>query len=165
MKPRSQASKTSTGKYEEYCWETPQEFFHKLNDEFGFTLDVCANEENHKCDIYYSEKDDGLKRDWGNNICWMNPPYGSKISKWVQKAFEESRNGAIVVCLLPARTDTRWWWDYCIKGEIRFIKGRLKFKGRNKKGQSVNYPASFPSAIVIFKGDTKPSIVNNKGTA
>ena len=157
MKPRNLTTKVSFRMNEEHCWETPQDFFDRLKDEFGFTLDVCANEENYKCDKYFCEKDDGLKKDWGNNICWMNPPYGTKISKWLKKAFDESKKGTTVVCLLPARTDTRWWWEYCMKGEIRFIKGRLKFKGRNKKGKLVNYPASFPSAIVIFRGVRIPS--------
>jgi len=96
------------------------------------------------------QRENGLEQDW-KGVCFMNPPYGNKISKWVKKAFEESQKGVIVVCLLPARTDTRWWWDYCMQGEIRFIKGRLKFKGRNTKGELVNYPATFPSAIVVFK--------------
>jgi len=138
-----------------YEWETPQDFFDKLNKEFVFTLDVCADKENHKCKNYFSEKDDGLNKDWKNNVCWMNPPYGIKISKWVKKAYEESRKGTLVVCLVPSRTETRWWWDYCMKGKIRFIKGRLKFKGRNTKGELVNHPATFPSAIVIFKPKLK----------
>ncbi len=83
----------------------------------------------------------------------MNPPYGRKICKWVRKAFEESLDGTTVVCLLPTRTDTAWWWDYCMLGEIRFIRGRLKFKGKNEDGVDVNYPATFPSAIVIFRWD------------
>jgi len=144
-------SKICYQKSKVYCWETPQDFFDELNKEFGFTLDVCANEENHKCNMYFTEEEDGLSKDWGKNVCWMNPPYGSKISKWVKKAFEESEKEATIVCLLPARTDTRWWWNYCMKGEIRFIKGRLKFKGKNLKGELVNYPATFPSVVVIFK--------------
>lgn len=143
-------SKITFQKSGQYCWETPEDFFQELNKEFNFNLDVCANEENHKCDIYFSEEQDGLNQNWKGN-CWMNPPYGTKISKWVKKAFEESQKGVLVVCLLPARTDTKWWWDYCMKGKIRFIKGRLKFKGRNTKGELVNYPATFPSAVVIFK--------------
>jgi phage N-6-adenine-methyltransferase len=135
-----------------YCWETPQDFFDKLHREFNFTIDVCANKENNKLDIYYSEEDNALEKDWGGNVCWMNPPYGREISKWVKKAFEESKRGTTVVCLIPSRTETKWWWNYCMKGEIRFIKGRLKFKGRNTKGELVNYPATFGCAVVIFKG-------------
>ena len=134
-----------------YIWETPQDFFEKINQEFNFTLDVCANKDNAKCKNYFSPIDNGLIKDWGNNICWMNPPYSIEISQWVKKALLESKKRATVVCLLPVRSDTRWWWNYCMQGEIRFIKGRLKFKGRNKDGKSVNYPATFPSALVIFK--------------
>ena len=134
-----------------YCWATPKEFFKKLDDEFHFDIDVCANAENHKCKKYYTEKQDALKQDWKGKVCFMNPPYGIKIPLWIKKAYEESKKGATVVCLVPARTETRWWWDYCMKGKIRFIKGRIKFLGRNTKGELVNYPATFPSAIVIFK--------------
>lgn len=78
----------------------------------------------------------------------MNPPYGREIGKWVRKAYESSLGGTTVVCLLPARTDTRWWHDYCMKGEIRFIRGRLKFGGHKNS-------APFPSAVVIFRGNKK----------
>lgn len=123
-------------------WATPQSFFNKMASEFDFQTDVCANEENAKCENYYTEEMDGLAQEW-NGVCWMNPPYGRAIGAWVQKAYESSLNGATVVCLLPARTDTKWWHDYCMKGEIRLIKGRLKF------GDSKN-SAPFPSAVVIF---------------
>lgn len=85
----------------------------------------------------------------------MNPPYGHEISKWIKKAYKESQKGALVVCLIPSRTDTNWWWEYCMKGEIRFIRGRLKFKGRNIKGEMVNYPATFGNAVVIFRGEVR----------
>ena len=124
-------------------WETPQDFFDKLNQEFHFDIDVCATARNAKCEKYYSPKDDGLKQAWCGT-CWMNPPYGREITQWMQKAYESALEGATVVCLVPARTDTRWWHDYCLKGEIRFIKGRLKF------GHAKN-SAPFPSAIVIFR--------------
>ena len=89
-------------------------------------------------------KQDGLQQNW-TGMCWMNPPYGKEIGKWLKKAYESSINGAIVVCLIPARTDTAWWHDYVMKGKIRFIRGRLKFGG-NKNS------APFPSAIVVFSG-------------
>lgn len=124
-------------------WATPQLFFDRYNDVYGFTLDVCALKENAKCSSYFTKEQDGLKQEWCG-ICWMNPPYGRAIKDWVKKAYESSLNGATVVCLLPARTDTAWWHDYCMKGQIEFIRGRLKF------GDAKN-SAPFPSAIVVFK--------------
>ncbi len=127
-------------------WETPQWLFDKLDKEFHFTLDVCALPETAKCKNYYTPQIDGLKQDWEDNICWMNPPYGREVGVWIEKAYKESLKGAIIVCLIPSRTDTKYWHDYCMKAnEIRFIKGRLKF------GDSKN-SAPFPSAIVIFNG-------------
>ena len=123
-------------------WETPQWLFDLLNKEFKFTLDVCATKKNTKCKRYYTPKDNGLKQNW-KGTCWMNPPYGNAIASWIRKAKEEASKGATVVCLVPARTDTEWWWSNCIYGEVRFLKGRLKF------GNSTN-AAPFPSAVVIF---------------
>ncbi|MEV2910660.1 DNA N-6-adenine-methyltransferase [Paenibacillus larvae] len=125
-------------------WETPQYLFDDLNVEFGFELDVCALPENAKCKRYFTPSEDGLKQEW-KGVCWMNPPYGRQISKWIQKAYESSLEGATVVGLVPSRTDTKWWHDYCMKGEIRFIKGRLKFGGSP-------HNAPFPNAVVIFRG-------------
>ena len=124
-------------------WSTPQDLFERLNAVYSFTTDVCATVENRKCEHYYDEEMDGLKQTW-RGVCWMNPPYGREIGKWIQKAYESSLEGATVVCLVPSRTDTRWWHDYAMKGEIEFIKGRLKF------GNAKN-SAPFPSAIIIFK--------------
>jgi len=137
-------------------WETPQDFYDKLNQEFGFQLDPCCSKETAKCDRYYTDIEDGLAQSWGGYKVFMNPPYGRDIGKWIKKAYEESLKGSLVVCLIPARTDTRWWWDYCIRGEVRFIKGRLKFKGLNGKGEIVNNSATFPSAVVIFKPGGHP---------
>ena len=104
---------------------------------------IAAAPENAKCSKYYSKEDDGLAQEW-RGVCWMNPPYGRGIGAWVRKAFETAESGrGMVVCLLPARTDTSWWHDYAMKGEIVFLRGRLKF------GEAKN-SAPFPSAIVIF---------------
>jgi len=124
-------------------WATPQDFFNKLNSEFNFTLDVCATSENAKCSEYFTEADDGLSQEWAG-VVWMNPPYGRTIGAWVKKADEACKKGATVVCLVPARTDTKWWHDYCINKEVRFIKGRLKF------GDAKN-SAPFPSAVVVMR--------------
>lgn len=123
---------------------TPQEFFNRLNDEFNFTVDVCATPENAKCNRYYTKQDDGLSHDWVGNV-WMNPPYGREIGLWMEKANKAAKSGATVVCLVPARTDTAWWHEHVIKHEVRFIKGRLKFGGAKNS-------APFPSAVVVMRG-------------
>lgn len=129
-------------------WATPQWLFDRLNAEFAFTLDVCATAENAKCPKFFTKEDDGLKQEWSGR-CWMNPPYGREIGKWVQKAFQSASDGATVVCLIPARTDTRWFHKYCKHGEVRLLAGRLKF---NDGADS----APFPSALVIFHAHLDP---------
>lgn len=126
-------------------WSTPQELFDKLNAEFHFNLDVCANEFNHKCAAYYDRQQNGLTMPWKDHIVWCNPPYGREIGEWVKTAyFEHKAHRTTIVMLLPARTDTKWFHDYILgKTTIRFLKGRLKF------GDSKN-SAPFPSMIVIY---------------
>lgn len=124
-------------------WETPKDLFDKLNNEFHFTLDVCATPENAKCDSFYTKEQDGLSQPW-EGVVWCNPPYGKQIGSWVRRGFFASISGNTVVMLLPARTDTRWFHEYIYgKAEIRFIRGRLKF------GESKN-SAPFPSMVVVF---------------
>lgn len=127
-------------------WETPQPLFDLLDNEFLFTLDVCATDKTAKCENYFTPEDDGLAQEWEGHRCWMNPPYGDEISAWIEKAYRAAQHkGTLVVCLLPARTDTSWWWDYCRHGQIRFLRGRLKFGG-------AEHSAPFPSAVVVFDG-------------
>jgi site-specific DNA-methyltransferase (adenine-specific) len=134
-------------------WETPADLFEKLNAEFNFTLDVCATGENAKCALYFTPAVDGLKQGWAGQTCWMNPPYGREIGAWVAKAEEEAARGATVVCLLPARTDTRWFhrWIWDAKRDrprrgvkLRLLQGRLTFSNAEAS-------APFPSCIVVFK--------------
>lgn len=138
-------------------WETPKDLFKELNDEFSFTLDPCCTHENHTCPKYYTVEDDGLSKDWQGNIVFMNPPYGRAIGQWMAKAYEESLKGTTVVCLIPSRTDTKYWHEYCMKAsEIRYIRGRLRFINRTfpswrADGDFKVSPAPFPCAIVIFK--------------
>ena len=128
-------------------WATPQFFFDNLNKVWKFDLDVCALPENAKCKRFFSPEEDGLSQEWVGS-CWMNPPYGRVIGKWVEKAYKESqKEGTTVVSLLPARTDTRWFHDFIYQKEnvtVCFVKGRLKFGGSSNS-------APFPSMVVIFK--------------
>ena len=130
-------------------WATPQDFFDKLNEEFYFTLDPCADDFNHKCEKYYTEAQDGLQQDWSGEKVFCNPPYGRDVPKWVKKCYDETHTGdcLLAVMLLHARTDTRWFHDYIYHkaDEVRFVKGRLRFGG-----QTTNAP--FPSMVVVFWG-------------
>lgn len=138
----------SSSKYKE--WATPVELYEALNREFSFTIDVCASPWNAKHSCYWTKEDDALKQDWTDHRCFMNPPYGRELNRWIQKAFLEAHKGALVVALIPARTDTTYWHDFIEgKQEVRFIKGRVKFL--TQKGEKGNAP--FPSAIVIFRPD------------
>lgn len=125
-------------------WATPQWLFETLDQYFHFTLDPCSSHENAKCRKHYTREEDGLSRSWSGETVFMNPPYGRTIGDWMAKAYEESCAGATVVCLVPARTDTRWWQHYAANGEVRFIPGRVRFgSGKNS--------APFPSAVVVFR--------------
>ena len=124
-------------------WETPQELFDKYDEIYRFETDVCALPENAKCKRFFTPEMDRLKQEW-SGVCWCNPPYGRQIGKWVEKAV---KSFATVVMLLPARTDTKWFHDWCLPyGKIEFLRGRLKFGGCDNS-------APFPSMIVIFEGE------------
>jgi site-specific DNA-methyltransferase (adenine-specific) len=136
-------------------WTTPRNYFDKVNAEFNFTLDAAALSSSTLVpDNWYGpdhpdqSRRDAFSREWAEESAgavWLNPPYGRTIKDWMRKAKLESMRGATVVCLVPSRTDTAWWHDYCIDAyEIRFIRGRLKF------GNQPN-AAPFPSALVIMK--------------
>jgi phage N-6-adenine-methyltransferase len=127
-------------------WFTPPEFFEGLNAEFGpFDLDPCATAENAKCPRFFTRQDDGLAQRWRGRV-FANPPYGRPLAQWMKKAFDSVRDGdaELVVCLVPARTDVGWWHEYTSQGEIRLLRGRLRFGGCENS-------APFPSALVIFR--------------
>lgn len=125
--------------------EHPPRFFEELDAEFQFNLDPCATEDNHKCPDFFTEREDGLAQSWEGRRVFVNPPY-SNIRKWVEKAYHEGqKKGTLVVLLIPARTDTKYFHEFIYhRAEIRFIKGRLKF-GDQKNS------APFPSMLVIYR--------------
>lgn len=133
-------------------WCTPQGFFDELNAEFAFALDAAATDRTAKCPLYFTPETDGLKSSWkvAGGAVFCNPPYGREISKWVQKAYEEAKEGTTVVLLIPARTDTSYFHEFIYgKAEIRFIRGRLRFE--DDDGNAAD-PAPFPSMLVIYNG-------------
>jgi phage N-6-adenine-methyltransferase len=136
-------------------WETPQWLFDLLDDQYHFSLDVCATAHNAKCEHYYTKKDNGLKHKW-EGVVWVNPPYGHEIGDWVDRAAQQIKYKRVqrIVMLLPCRTDTKWW-HRSVMGkahEIRLIEGRLKFVGGTSS-------APFPSVIVIYDHRSWPYLM------
>ena len=130
--------------------ETPKYLFDRISSIFNFSLDACALPENAKCESYYTPEDDGLSKPWRGGV-WCNPTYGREISSWVKKAYEESQKeyNDFVLMLLPARTDTKWWWEYVQgKATLFFVKGRVKFGDHN-------VGAPFPSVLALYMKEVK----------
>lgn len=161
MNKQSQKVVFSSAKDE---WATSQDFYDGLNSRYNFTLDPCADSTNSKCSTFFTEAQDGLSQDWGGHTVFCNPPY-SKAKEWVKKGYEESKKlNTTVVMLVAARTDTKFFHDYCLKADkVFFIKSRLKFGGSTNS-------APFPSIVVVFnrwKGSKSASqefaAMNNKG--
>lgn len=161
-KNKNGAVNTSHHSSEKMDWETPDAFFQKLDEEFHFTLDVCAGDHNHKCARYLTAEVNGLTKKWTNEVCWMNPPYGTAAGIWMRKARREALpHGATVVCFVPARTETRWFQETVFgldlekpgsfqASELRTVQGRVIFKGAK-----LNAP--FSSVLIIFRpGQQEP---------
>jgi site-specific DNA-methyltransferase (adenine-specific) len=129
-------------------WETPPYIISWLENKLArkFTLDPCATADNRKAPMWFDEKTNGLTQDWAPHNVFMNPPYGGAIKHWVKKAYDEFQKGAFVVGFIPARTETRYWFDYIWNKDnvaVWFIKGRVKFL-------PLGTPAPFPSCLVIW---------------
>lgn len=135
------------------AWETPLWFFEALHDEFNFTCDVCADIHNRKVDKFFSIQQDAFKLQW-KGVAYCNPPYGRDIGRWFEKAMNSAiDHGTTVVILCPVRCDTNWWFDYARLGEVRLLKGRLRFEGAPSS-------APFPSALVIFRPGLPHSVTH-----
>jgi len=131
-------------------WETPAALFHAVQAEFALEIDVCASDNNAKLPHFWTREDDALAQQWAPRRCWMNPPYGRRIYLWVRKASQEAARGALIVGLIPARTETDWWCTWVLNAsEIRFIPRRLRFS-------QWQTGAPFPSAVVIWRPDRTP---------
>lgn len=134
-------------------WATPQDFFDKLNEEFHFDLDPCADAENAKCKEYFTKEENGLLKDWGGRRVFCNPPYGRKTTgEWIRKCYEEAKKpGTVVVALIPARTDTRFFHDYIYhNGQTVSIRRRsgerhaTHITGSSAAGVNVAWPKFWP---------------------
>ena len=125
-------------------WATPLDLFEPLAREYLIDLDVAASAANAKCEEYFDRDLDGLQRDWGRRRCWMNPPH-SALASWVAKADQEAQRGAVVIALLPARTDAGWFHEHVLdRYPVCWIRGRVRFVGATDN-------APFPSMLVRFQ--------------
>lgn len=140
-------------------WQTPDWLYQLLHREFQFELDAAATPQNAKCVRYYTAEMDALKQEWGRdaNTIYVNPPYGKLVGVFCKKAREQTLKypNLTVVMLIAARPDTRWWHENCAPGEVRFLKGRLKFVNPSLPSYKVEggfkmSPAPFPSAVVVL---------------
>lgn len=123
---------------------TPDALYRALDREFGFTLDVAADEDRHMTDTFFTPADDGLRQPWAPETCFLNPPY-SNIPPWLYKAIREVREGATVVALLPVRTSVDWFHDLVLPyARVRFIRGRLRWENHDST-------APFSSMICIYE--------------
>lgn len=135
---------------------TPPDLFAKLNERFHFGCDICASEQNHLCGLYYDSEMDALSLPWNCQFhamgtllpSYCNPPY-SDPSPFIEKAYNESLEGASVVMLLPADTSTKSYHNFCMKAnEIIFLEGRVKFN--NPDGTPMKGSPKFGSMVVVF---------------
>ena len=124
-------------------YSTPLKIVEPLINEFDITTDVCASELNHKLPKYWNKEDNALTKEWVGN-CWMNPPFSRDLRHWVKKAHNEAlKNGGTKVCLIPVRSNTKWWADIINDAEIRFINGEVNFNDEPRG-------LWLPMCIVIF---------------
>lgn len=142
-------------------WCTPQDFFDKLDLEFGFVPDTAATNETAKCQRYYTPETDGLAQSWQcDGAVFCNPPYGRQLGKWVRKAWQEAQTGQTIVLLIPVRTDTAYFHDFIYgKAEIRFLRGRLCF---TDEAGNAGGSAPFPSMVVVYNGKECNEKVGNE---
>ena len=126
-------------------WETPDKIFYELNEKYKFTLDPCCENHTAKCNKYYTEKENGLIQDWSGEIVFVNPPYSRGIiDLWMEKCYNESLKGILIVALIPVSTSSKWWHNYVWKkSKIIFYKGRIRFKG-------AQFKAPFSSCLAIY---------------
>jgi site-specific DNA-methyltransferase (adenine-specific) len=127
-----------------------------IHAEFVLQLDACSTEQNAQCEHHISPDQDTLATEWvdcmppdqSSHAVWMNPPWGRNIGRFVERAYKQSqKHRLIVVCLLPACTDTRWWRDWVWKAnEVRLVTGRLKFV----RDDGHTGPATKGCAVVVF---------------
>jgi len=144
---------------ENQAWGTPHSFMAFLEERFNWkpTLDAAASRENRKADCWYDEEENALIRPWNGQV-WLNPPFGRELPQWLEKCASEIKNNAqcqAIYCLIPARTDTRWFHDIIMPNAylVYLIKGRFNFVA---PGAAEGANAPFPSMLVVWRRHRLP---------
>ncbi len=140
-------------------WETPAHIYEQWGANYKCNLDVAASAANTKCSDYFDIERDALSCDWYGRV-WCNPPY-SKLKAWVAKAYRQRNNCDIIVCLLPAKTDTQWFHSFIYrKASLFFIKGRISFERNGQPGGRGRLP--FPSMVTIYRPDSFSNAIQER---
>lgn len=140
-------------------WETPHHFYNQWGAKYKCNLDVAATSENTKCEAFFDIETDGLKSEWYGRV-WCNPPY-SQLPAWTAHAYRMRNYCEIIVCLLPSKTDTKWFHSFVYrKASLFFIKGRIAFEFNNQIGGCGRLP--FPSMIAIYRPDSYSNAIQEK---
>jgi len=130
-------------------WRTPKYLFDVLNNEFSFTIDAAANDDNHLLPRYWTKEQDALSQNWSGERIFCNPPY-SKLGAWVEKAYRSDHE--IAVLLLPVRTDTDWWVKYRKHASAHYFRGRVNFD----PPPDVKPSSNFERSVLMVFGDASP---------
>jgi site-specific DNA-methyltransferase (adenine-specific) len=135
-------------------WGTPPPLFEALHDEFAFTVDGAASAENALLPCYWDKEHSALEQDWRGHTVYINPPFDHKaLAAFARKAWHETRQlntNAVMLC--PVKSDQRWWGEYAIRSQIRFLRGRVKFAGADSA-------LPVPCALLVFGIDCGPEMV------
>ena len=133
-------------------WETPNDLFRVLDDEFHFVWDLAAGAHNSKVPngSFFSEESSAFDHDWPRGPCWLNPPYGKGMNEWADRILEQTKLGTTVVMLIPVRSSTKWWHKLVPHAsEVRLMKGRIQFVGADRR-------APFPTCVIVFVPNSGP---------
>lgn len=131
-------------------WATPGWLFDALDKEYGFQLDVCAEDWNAKCRAYWTEKENGLEKRW-RKVNWLNPPYSGKypVTHWLNKALVEMEKGNRTIAILKNDPSTRWYCDYVLRATSIYIITGARVQFEPPPGVKAS-SCAFPSILVDF---------------
>jgi hypothetical protein len=131
-------------------WRTKQELFDILNNQYYFTFDCCADQDNKKCDDFSDDFESSTEFSLISHICWMNPPF-SKAREMFEHFFRVTSKGvSIFRC---DNMETRIWQEVILKNAswVFIPKGRWSYTPfdvviRTNKQEGCR----FPSALIGF---------------